>query len=81
MSVSKTLPFLCIHGSEDQHMIAANHEKFMKSKFSNVEYHTIPDLGHMPFWEQPEKINELVLAWVKKVSQVSAGDDVRILVV
>jgi len=69
MSVSKTLPFLCIHGLEDQHMIAANHEQFMKLNFGNVEYHTIPGLGHSTFWEQPEKINELILAWIKKISQ------------
>ncbi|KIM75738.1 hypothetical protein PILCRDRAFT_827025, partial [Piloderma croceum F 1598] len=70
MSVSESLPVLCIHGSEDQHMIAANHEKFMKSNFGNVEYHTIPGLGHTTFWEEPEKINALMLAWIKKVSQV-----------
>jgi len=69
MSVSKTLPLLCIHGSEDQHMIATDHEQFMKLNFGNVEYHTIPGIGHMTFWERPEKINELMLAWIKKVSQ------------
>jgi pimeloyl-ACP methyl ester carboxylesterase len=81
MSVSESLPILCIHGSEDQHMIAANHEKFMKSNFGNVEYHTIPGVGHTTFWEEPEKINALILAWIKKFSQVSASDDVHILVV
>lgn len=80
MSVSESLPVLCIHGSEDQHIIAANHERFMKQNFGNVEYHTIP-LGHTTFWEEPEKINVLMLAWIKKVSQVSASDDVYILVV
>lgn len=72
MSVSKTLPILCIHGSEDQHMIAANHEKFIKSNFGNVEYHTLAGLGHMTFWEEPERIDELVLAWIEKVLRVSA---------
>jgi len=70
MSVAKTLPVLCIQGSEDQHIIAAKHEQFMKSNFGNVEYYTLPGIGHSTFWEQPEKVNELVLVWVKKVSQV-----------
>ena len=63
-------------------MIAAKHEQFMKSNFGNVEYHTlqVPGLGHSTFWEQPEKVNELVLAWVKKVSQVHVGDE-HILIV
>ena len=62
-------------------MIAVNHEKFMKSNFGNVEYHTIPGVGHATFWEQPETVNELVLVWIRKVSQVSACDGTLILVV
>jgi pimeloyl-ACP methyl ester carboxylesterase len=61
-------------------MTTAKHEQFMKSNFGNVEYHTLPGLGHSTFWEQPEKVNELVLAWVKKVSQVCVGDE-HILIV
>ena len=65
MSVFKTLSVLCIDGSDDQHKIVAKHKQFMKLNFGNVEYHTLPGLGHSMFWEQPEKVNELMLVWVR----------------
>lgn len=67
MSIASTIPILCIHGVDDQHMIQENHERFMKSNFGNIEYHKLLGVGHMAFWEAAETTNRLILVWVGKV--------------
>lgn len=68
MSVASSLPYLAIQGSEDQHIIPPNHEKFMKAYSGNLRYHLLPGIGHAPFWESPEQTNKLILEFIEEVT-------------
>lgn len=43
-------------------------EAFMGENFGNVEFHRVPGAGHMAFYEKPEFVNDIILAFVKRIA-------------
>lgn len=57
-------PVLVIAGSQD--VIKATHTKAIQSGIAKAQLEIIPNAGHYVPFEQPEKLNELVLQFLKK---------------
>lgn len=45
-------------------------EEFVRESFNPevIEFHAIEESGHMPFYERPEKTNDIILDWVARIS-------------
>ena len=61
------LPICVIQGAKDKHLDVNKVEKFAKEKFGQVEFHALNEAGHMPFYECPEKTNQLILDFMRRV--------------
>jgi 3-oxoadipate enol-lactonase len=56
-----TMPTLVIHGTEDQLLPVAN-GRLIASKIEGSQLEILDGVGHLFFWERPERSAELVLA-------------------
>jgi len=63
------VPVLAILGKEDKFMFSDRVEKLFKETFVDVEVQTFPEVSHAPFFEEPEKTRDAILAFVKRVTK------------
>lgn len=68
MAVAKHFPYISIQGEADQHIVPSKLEKWMKDHLAHSEFHLIPGVGHVPFYEAPDITNKLILEFVDKYS-------------
>jgi len=64
------VPVLAILGKDDKFLLSDRVEKLYKETFADVEVEVWPEVGHIPFFEDPEKTRNVILAFVKRVAQV-----------
>lgn len=65
---SMTVPVLAIAGSEDASVTPAEMEAFRAAPGACI-YEVLKDAGHFAAYEQPEKIAELMSAWLRQVGR------------
>jgi non-heme chloroperoxidase len=59
------VPVLATHGVADRMCLPAAAEA-IASRMQNVEVSLVPDVGHMPFWESPERFNRELGAFASR---------------
>ena len=59
-------PTLIIHGEED-HLIPPQEAQSMHTAISDSTLYLIPTAGHLPNLEQPERFNQAVREFMKKL--------------
>lgn len=64
------IPVLALLGKEDKFILPDRVEKLFKETFAEVEVQTWPEVGHLPFFEEPEKTRNAVLTFVKRITKV-----------
>lgn len=67
LAAGAKLPICFIHGAKDKHLDVHKVEKFAKEKLGQVEFHALNQAGHMPFYECPEKTNQLILDFMCRI--------------
>ncbi|KAG6817381.1 hypothetical protein H0H87_009568 [Tephrocybe sp. NHM501043] len=72
---AKGLPLCIIHGTDDLQISGENVIKEMKPVFKNCEDHLLPGVGHILFWEEPEKVAEIIQNFVTRVTQEEVSSD------
>ena len=66
-------PTLVITGDSD-HMIPASFSKHIANHIPGARYVEIPECGHIPFLERPDKVSEIIARFV---TEQSSGESVR----
>jgi len=63
------IPTLVILGKEDKFLLVNKVEKLYREAFTGelVEIQIWPGVGHLPFYEEPEKTRDAILEFVRKV--------------
>ena len=61
---------LALLGKEDKFLLPDQVEKLYKETFAEAEVQIRPEVGHLPFFEEPEKTRNAILAFVKRVTKV-----------
>jgi len=61
-------PVLAIAGGEDPAVTPAEMETFRAAP-GGCEWHLLPDAGHFAAYEQPQKVADLMAAWLKQFAQ------------
>ena len=61
-------PVLAIAGGEDPAVTPAEMEAFRAAP-GECEWHLLPDAGHFAAYEQPQKVADLMAAWLKQFAQ------------
>jgi 3-oxoadipate enol-lactonase len=61
-------PLLAIAGGEDPAVTPAEMEAFRAAPVE-CEWHLLPDAGHFAAYEQPQKVADLMAAWLKQFAQ------------
>ena len=69
-AVVEKVPVLALLGEGDKFLLPNQVERLYKETFVDVEVQTWPEVGHLPFFEEPEKTRNAILAFVKKVTKV-----------
>lgn len=64
------IPVLALLGKEDKFILPDRVEKLFKETFAEVEVQTWSEVGHLPFFEEPEKTRNAVLRFVKRITKV-----------
>lgn len=66
-------PLLVLWGEDDPWVPISGATIYQKLTETNerVEFHAIPKAGHCPHDEKPEVVNQLILDWLKKVTESS----------
>jgi pimeloyl-ACP methyl ester carboxylesterase len=64
------VPVLVLLGKEDKFILPDPVEKLFKETFTDVEVQIWPEVGHIPFFEEPEKTRNAILAFVNRVNKV-----------
>ena len=64
------IPVLAVLGRDDKFILSDRVEKLYKESFTDVEVQVWPEVGHVPFFEEPEKTKSLILAFVKRLAKV-----------
>jgi len=64
------VPVLTLLGKDDKFILSDRVEKLFKETFADVEVHVWPEVGHIPFFEEPEKTRDAILTFVKRVTKV-----------
>ena len=59
------VPALIVSGAEDKVVPAEDFQK-LDTLLSDSELHIIPETGHMPHEETPDKVLEIILPWIDK---------------
>ncbi|KAJ6084157.1 alpha/beta-hydrolase [Penicillium sp. IBT 16267x] len=67
LATGAKLPICIIQGTKDKHLDVRKVEKFAREKFGQVEFHALDDAGHMCFYECPEKTNQLILEFMRRI--------------
>jgi len=65
------LPTIVITGDSD-HMIPASFSKRIADRIPGARFVEIPDCGHIPFLERPDKVSEIIAGFVKEQAARSA---------
>ena len=68
------VPVLTILGKEDKFILSDRVGGLFKETFVDVEVQIWPEVGHVPFFEEPEKTRDAILAFVKRVTKVRLSD-------
>lgn len=58
-------PVLCIGGSDDA-LFDASHRRALLQAFENAQGFVLEDHGHNPHWEDPDKVADLILAFLER---------------
>ena len=69
-AVVEKIPVLALLGKDDKFLLPNQVEKLYKETFADVEVQIWPEVGHLPFFEEPEKTRNAILWFVKKVTKV-----------
>ena len=70
-SVVKGIPALLLMGKEDKFLSPEKMEKLFRETFGDeAEVQIWPEVGHLPFFEEPEKTRDAILGFVKRVKKV-----------
>lgn len=64
------IPLLVLLGKEDKFILLNKLEKLYKEVSPEAEIQIWPGVGHLPFFEEPEKTKDAILAFVNKVTKV-----------
>jgi len=64
------VPILALLGKDDKFLLPDQVERLYKETFADVAVQIWPEVGHLPFFEEPEKTKNAILAFVKKVTKV-----------
>lgn len=59
-------------GKEDSFLLPSRVEELYKESFSNVKAQIWPEVGHLPFFEEPEKTRDAILSFVKGVNETQS---------
>ncbi|KAG6840255.1 hypothetical protein C0991_007912 [Blastosporella zonata] len=65
---AKGLPMCIIHGADDVQISGKDVIEQMEPHFTNCEAHLLPGLGHILFWEDPEKVADIIQTFVARVA-------------
>ena len=71
MAASKTFPYLVLHGTRDKFIDGERLRDYMNSHFGNFVFRLWENIGHAPFWENPDQANIEIVAFAKRLSLVS----------
>jgi len=63
------VPVLALLGKDDKFLLVDPVEKLYKETFADVEVQIWPEVGHLPFFEEPEKTRNAISAFVKRVTK------------
>ncbi|TCD61979.1 hypothetical protein EIP91_007643 [Steccherinum ochraceum] len=61
------LPMLAVNGTEDPLVDGAASAKMLQSEWKDITIHSVKGAGHMPFWEKPAEVREIMLSFVRRV--------------
>jgi pimeloyl-ACP methyl ester carboxylesterase len=64
---SKDVPALVIWGKGDSYLPSSYAER-QREAFPSAEVHVLPDSGHWPFADDPERVKELLLSFLGRVT-------------
>ena len=64
------VPVLALLGEGDKFILSDRVQKLYKETFADVEVQVWPEVGHIPFFEEPEKTRNAILTFVKRVAKV-----------
>jgi len=64
------VPVLTLLGKGDRFILPDRVEKLFKETFADVEVQIWPEVGHIPFFEEPGKTRDAMLTFVKRVTKV-----------
>ena len=68
--VTGKIPVLVLLGKEDKFVLSNRLGELFKETFADAEVHIWPGVGHVTFFEEPEKTRDVILAFVKRVAEV-----------
>ena len=69
------VPHLLIQGTEDLHIQAEKVVSVVRQIFSRIEIEVLEGVGHAAAWEAPEKVDECLLAFVRRYSAHEGKDN------
>ena len=64
------IPVMVLLGKEDKFISPDRLGELFKETFADAEVHIWSGVGHIPFFEEPEKTRDVILAFVKRVIEV-----------
>ena len=64
------VPVLALLGKGDKFILPDRVETLFKETFVDVEVQVWPEVGHIPFFEEPEKTRDAILMFVKRITKV-----------
>jgi pimeloyl-ACP methyl ester carboxylesterase len=71
MNVRATIPYLALHGNIDKLVDGVKLRAYMDKYFGNFAFRYLTDVGHAFFWDAPAEANQEIVAFAKRLSQVS----------
>ena len=75
VTAGKILPYLVLHGAMDRFIDGEKLRDYISSHFSNFVFKLWEDVGHAPFWDNPDQSNIEIVAFAKRLSLVSLPSD------
>ena len=64
------IPVIVLLGKEDKFLLPSRVEELYRESFSNIRVQVWPEVGHLPFFEEPERARDVILSFVKGVNEV-----------
>lgn len=71
MAVSKTIPYLVLHGTMDHHVEGVKLRAFMDANFGNFVFRLWENTGHASFFDNPRQSDVEIVAFAKRLCKVS----------